>query len=46
MCEEIEEYKCSYCGESATIETCINGVYICDKKECAVSFVNEEFERL
>jgi len=33
---------CEYCGEKAVYDTCVNGIYVCDKPNCLSQFAEAE----
>jgi len=37
-----ETEKCEYCKNDAVYETNVNGIYVCDDRDCKLQFVEEE----
>ncbi|MHA1225317.1 MAG: hypothetical protein ACTSPV_01075 [Candidatus Hodarchaeales archaeon] len=33
---------CEYCGEKAKYDTCVNGIYVCDKVNCLSQFAEQQ----
>jgi len=37
----MKKIKCSYCDEKAIYETRTNNIYLCEKNECKIAYVEE-----